>query len=326
MDYKISVIIPVYNTVKYLGQCVNSVLTQTYENLEIILVDDGSSDESPLLCDQYEKEDSRIKVIHQNNGGLSKARNTGIREAKGAYVLFLDSDDYWDSPVLAEKLVGKLREYRSDIVNFRYKFYFEDTGKYADCLTSYEEDLKGMCKEEALECLLDRGLYITSACNKMVRREFIEEHQLYFREGITSEDMDWCARMLLDCKSVDYCNMDAYIYRQRSGSITHTVKFQNIQQLSENIRYCLSLGKGLKKEEKMYGLYYTFVAYQYGVFLVSNHYAKDKRVKSVRREMKEYRWLLYYRTNKKVKFLYWLNKCFGYAGMNGIMSLYARVR
>lgn len=118
---KISVIIPVYNTEKYLKECVESVLAQTYHNLEILLINDGATDSSPQICESYAKQDVRIKLIHKENGGLSDTRNTGIKQCSGDYVLFLDSDDYWDDPKMVEKLANQMQQYPVDILNFRYK-------------------------------------------------------------------------------------------------------------------------------------------------------------------------------------------------------------
>lgn len=324
MRDKVSVVIPVYNTEKYLEQCVDNVLQQSYTELEILLINDGSTDNSAMLCDQYEKQDSRVRVIHKRNGGLSSARNKGIDEATGQYILFLDSDDYWDDKYLVEKLLKAVNE--NDLVNFRYKHYIEESNKYVDCLPSCEENFAGKKKDEILERLLQKGLFLASACNKLISMKLIKENQLYFRENITSEDVDWCARLLLACDKVTYLNTDAYVYRQRQGSITHTIKFENIKQLSENVKYCIQLGKNLNKEEKIYAVYYTYVAYQYGVFLVSNHYGKDKRIREIRKEMKKYSWLLQYYSNKKVEVLYRLNKYFGYNGINFAMWLYSKVR
>ena len=114
---KISVIIPVYNTEKYLKECVESVLAQTYHNLEILLINDGATDLSPQICESYAKQDARIKLIHKENGGLSDTRNTGIKQCSGDYVLFLDSDDYWDDPKMVEKLVDQMQQYPVDILN-----------------------------------------------------------------------------------------------------------------------------------------------------------------------------------------------------------------
>ena len=122
---KVSIVIPVYNTEKYLKQCIDSVKNQTYEDLEILLVDDGASDASPKICDDYAKQDVRIQVIHKQNGGLSDARNTGIKFSKGEYVLFLDSDDYWDSKLL-ETMYKYILCYQSDLIIFRYNIVNEN--------------------------------------------------------------------------------------------------------------------------------------------------------------------------------------------------------
>ena len=120
----ISVIIPVYNVEKYLRECIDSVLNQSYQNLEIILVDDGSTDSSGEICDEYEKQDIRIRVIHQKNQGLSGARNTGFQNANGEYVYFLDSDD-WIVPEAIKCLVKRAEEESADVVFFE-AFSFED--------------------------------------------------------------------------------------------------------------------------------------------------------------------------------------------------------
>lgn len=321
---KVSVIIPVYNTEEYLGQCIDSVMQQSYRDLEILLIDDGSTDSSPIVCDRYEQCDLRIKVVHKQNGGLSSARNKGIEHATGKYVMFLDSDDYWDDKYLVEDLLKVSED--NDLVNFRYKFYMEETRKYIDCLPSCEEDFTGKEKEEILEVLLQKGLFLASACNKLILTSVLKENNLYFREKITSEDVDWCARLLLTCNKITYLNKDSYVYRQRQGSITHTIKYENVKQLAENVKYCATLGKDIEKESRMYKIYYTYVAYQYGVFLVSNHYGKDERIKEVCKEMREYCWLLQYYSNRKIKALYQLNRYLGYNGLNFVMWLYSKVR
>lgn len=323
---RVSVVIPIYNTEKYLRQCVNSVLRQTYKNIEVVLVDDGSTDDSPVICDEYESMRANIVCVHQKNGGLSAARNTGIRNATGDYILFLDSDDYWDDPCLVEKLVNETKNGEVDIVNYRYKHFYEDKNKMIDYLPSYVTNIDSIRREDVLEILLGKGLFLASACNKLIRTSLMKEHELYFREGIISEDVDWCARVMLACKTMSYNNSDAYIYRQRTGSITHTVRYENVKQVHDNVIYCMEIGDKLHKEEPIYDLYYTYVAYQYGVFLVMNNYAKDARVKELRRSMKKYRWLLHYKSNKKVQMLYWLNKLIGYQGMNLVMKVYAMIR
>lgn len=116
---KISIIIPVYNVEKYLATCLDSVINQTYKNLEILLIDDGSTDSSGLICEQYSKKDTRIKTIHKKNGGLSDARNVGISYASGDYISFIDSDDFIDINTFTI-LNQYIKQYNADIITFNY--------------------------------------------------------------------------------------------------------------------------------------------------------------------------------------------------------------
>ena len=119
----ISVIIPVYNVERYLLECIDSVLSQSYKNIEIILVDDGSTDSSSLICDQIKEKSDKVVVIHKQNGGLSDARNAGIQVATGEYILFLDSDDFWDDKNAVFNLVNRVTKTQADVLNFSYKKY-----------------------------------------------------------------------------------------------------------------------------------------------------------------------------------------------------------
>ena len=121
MSEKISVIVPIYKTEQFLSKCIDSIINQTYKNLEIILVDDGSPDNCPKICDEYAKRDNRIKVIHKENGGLSSARNAGIEIATGDFSAFVDSDDWIDSDMY-ESLVKLSDEYNADIAECGYRF------------------------------------------------------------------------------------------------------------------------------------------------------------------------------------------------------------
>ena len=122
---RISVIVPIYNTEKYLARCIESILCQTYTNLEIILVDDGSPDSCPRICDEYAEKDERIKVIHKPNGGLSDARNSGLKIANGEYVIFLDSDDYYNNTKFLQDIHDQLSLKNADALFFR-RIYFID--------------------------------------------------------------------------------------------------------------------------------------------------------------------------------------------------------
>lgn len=325
---KVSVIIPVYNVEKYLRQCVESVINQTFRDYEILLIDDGSTDNSGNLCDELSETYAGIRVIHKENGGLSDARNTGIDAANGEYIFFLDSDDYWEQNDCLETLVEKSELCRPDILNFRYKKYLEDTGEYIECLPSVSETEIEISedKTEVLRIMMKYGLYLSSACNKMLRTEWVKENRLYFRKGITSEDIDWCARCMLAAERIGYSNLSCYVYRQRNGSISNSLQYRNLNDLKNNILECVRLGQALKEEDPFREIYYTFVAYQYGTFMYSNNLVKDERVKDLVEELKEYRWLLRYNSNKKVKMLYLLDRTIGYYNMIRCMKLYGKIR
>lgn len=174
----VSVVIPVYNVKRYLEECVSSVIDQTWRNIEIILVDDGSTDESGRLCDEIAKKDSRIKVIHQKNRGQSSARNRGMSEATGEYILFVDSDDFIDS-CLIEEIFGLGKEYDADIINFGS---INTNG--AKCIPKHfgVYDYEGFCANfYELE-------YSHAVWSKMYRRKFLTEHSIYFQELSGVED------------------------------------------------------------------------------------------------------------------------------------------
>ena len=128
---RISFVVPVYKVEKYLDECVESILTQTYKNFEIILVDDGSPDSCPAMCDAWAVKDNRVKVLHKINGGLSDARNAGVRIATGDYVIFVDSDDFWINKDCLQKLMEVVKNNCDcDFINFNCSYYYTDTNLY----------------------------------------------------------------------------------------------------------------------------------------------------------------------------------------------------
>ena len=163
---KISVIVPIYKVEKYLSQCLDSIVNQTYSNLEIILVDDGSPDACGEICDYYAGQDKRIKVIHQENSGLSEARNTGIRQATGEYLLFVDSDD-WLLPDLCESAVKDMEIHKSDILVFGY-YLTSEKGEIQTLEVSHcSESFSG---KEAIKKLFTKEIK-EYAWNKLYTRE-----------------------------------------------------------------------------------------------------------------------------------------------------------
>lgn len=320
---KISVIIPIYNVGFYLQECVNSVIKQTYKNLEIILVDDGSTDECPNICDTYAKQYSNVKVVHKQNGGLSDARNFGILNSTGDYLLFLDADDFWKDSTAVQSLVDRINLTHADLLNYSYIKYYEDLKKYIN----YFEDMEPLHLEfnklESIQYLLDNNLYIASACNKLIKKSLFEDGNLYFVKGIYSEDIDWCLRLLIKAGSVDFICENFYCYRQRSDSITHTINDKKCRDLTNNILKCFSM---VNKSESLQDVLYKYVAYQYGTFFITQAVAENYQSECIN-ELSKYKWVLkYHSNNKKLIILNIMVTLFGYKLSCKIIRFFIRLR
>lgn len=213
---KISVIIPVYNVEGYLKECLDSIINQTYDNLQIIIIDDGSNDNSGIICDEYAKIDSRITVIHQDNGGLSDARNTGLDLAIGEYISFVDSDDFISCDYF-EFLLNNLIKYDSDIsCCAAYKYHSKDNYK-----SSYVNEVKKMTNNEAIFHLIIEDSYCSHAAwAKLYKRQLF--NKIRFPKGKIHEDLIVVPRLVGDSKSVIYNGQPKYFFRMREGSITRS--------------------------------------------------------------------------------------------------------
>lgn len=220
-DELISIIIPIYNVEDYLSACIESIMKQTYNNLEIILVDDGSPDSSPEICDRYEKIDNRIKVIHQKNKGLSGARNTGIDVSKGKYLIFVDSDDTVESS-MAEELYKCLKKYNCKMAACNRNYVFEDgttickTKDKINTVFEFGEAIKEMNKFYFFDM---------SAWAKIYDRELFAE--IRFPQGKLSEDYFVMYKLIDLAQKVGYTSLPLYNYLQRTSSISRNKKINH---------------------------------------------------------------------------------------------------
>ena len=209
----ISVIVPVYKVEAYLDRCVKSIVDQTYTNLEIILVDDGSPDTCPTICEAWAEKDERICVIHKENGGLSDARNAGMAVARGEYIAFVDSDD-WIAPEMLERLYEAMQRDDSDIAACTVKMVWAD--KTPSRLLTVQTN--GVLeKDEAQKVLLEESLLKQPVWYKLYRREIIDG--VPFAVGKYHEDVFWSYQVIGAAKRVSLIDYIGYYYWQRSGSI-----------------------------------------------------------------------------------------------------------
>lgn len=220
----ISVIVPVYNVQEYLTNCINSILNQSYKNIEIILVDDGSTDESSSICDSYVKKDNRIEVIHKENGGLSDARNIGIKSAKGKYITFVDSDDYLDENYV-KALYILITENNSDIACSGMK----KTDSLNDKIINKNEKINIYNSIDAIKEILYQRNIDNSAPSKIFKKDLFEN--ILFPVGYAFEDLDTMYKLFLQANKIVSTTNNYYLYYQRQGSILHTVKDKTINDL-----------------------------------------------------------------------------------------------
>jgi len=224
MDEKISVIVPVYNVEQYLERCVDSIINQTYKNLEIILVNDGSTDNSGQLCDELAKKDDRIRVIHKENGGLSDARNVGIDEAEAELIGFIDSDDYIDEDMY-EVLMSNLTKANADLSMCGHYDVFN--GVIPNQVENIE--VKLLSPSQAINMVMEAKVMSVTAVNKLYKKDLFND--LKFEIGKIAEDAFIMIKLLDKCQTIVATNEKKYYYIHRENSITtqkFSLKFLNV--------------------------------------------------------------------------------------------------
>lgn len=253
----VSIIVPLYNAEKFIDRCVCSILQQTYNNLELILIDDGSSDGSNIICQRYALNDSRVKIIRQENGGVSRARNKGIDEAQGEWIMFVDADDWIDSRMV-EILLYCVETYSADIGIVG--FMFEESNRqiqYHICeITCSPKEL--YTKENVIG--ID-GI-ICSPCNKIYRRKLITENKIYFSEGIKfGEDFIFNTLCFAKARRISCLNSPLYHYErsvENSGVKKFYVKYDEYIHEMENALKDLLINLNIN-DKRAYEFYRSFI-------------------------------------------------------------------
>lgn len=298
---KFSIIIPAYNVAQYIEECIESILNQDYDNYEIIVVDDGATDETPKILDEIASKSEKVRVIHQKNGGLSAARNSGIEAASGDYILFLDGDDFWSEKSFLTEVNKKINEKNVDVVIYSYSYY------YPDKIIKKSLNLKDITGETEKNYinLVKNELITAPAWNKCVKRNLFADGLLNFQVGVLSEDCLWCANLLKSIATYSVLDNSQYMYRQnRAGSITNVIKEKNVLDILKSI----SIGLANKEEysvekQEALNIYFTI---SYISILPFVHVYKDNL--DIKKYLKDYEYLLQY--SRQIG-----NKTFKYTGL-----------
>ena len=326
---KFSVIVPVYNVEKYLPECVNSILNQNYEDFELILVDDGSPDNCPAICDEYTKSDSRVKVVHKENGGLSDARNAGVDAATGDYILFIDSDDYWNNTSTLTKLSEIIEKNTVDIVQFGQEKLYQLENRIAHGTQRTLSQYNGKTTTDILGQLVSSEKLTISACSMAISRAFFVNNSLYFKKGLKTEDLEWAVRLYVCEPKWAFSDEYFYIYRmQREGSISATVDHKHLCDYCWIIEHSIELIEKQSNELKTPLMSYLM----YHILIASAFAHKVKLQKQQKRELLSRLKALAngritkYAMNKKVKLAAMVYRMCGFNVMSAVLGFYLNNR
>ena len=312
----VSVIIPIYKVELYLEACVDRVFSQTYRNIEVILVDDGSPDRCPQICDSYAEKDSRVLVIHKENGGLSDARNAGIEVATGDYILFIDGDDYWSSNTVVEELLEIATETDADVINFGNTVFYDDSNEQVSAWLP--ETLHEYTVQNADE-MTQYHAYISSACMKFMKAGLVKDNPR-FESGKVSEDIVWSANLLIRANKYVSIRRPYYCYRHRHNSISKTLKAKSCVDLADAISTCVKIAEEAPASKKQALLRYA--SYQLGTFVIVQAIAEECPVECLN-QMSNVAWILKYRErNRKMSILAAMVRIMGFNNTCRVVKLF----
>ena len=244
---KLSIIVPVYNVESWLNKCIDSLLDETYEDIEILLIDDGSTDKSGEICDKYALKNKKIKVFHNKNQGLSYSRNFGIKNATGKYVMFVDSDDYISDKKIVDKFINILNDEKSDFI---YTSYCRFNDGKDDEITEIlpidigKNEIKNKSGIDILALLIKKNNYHHAAYLKICNRKFLIDNNLFFKEGIYHEDAEWSPKLFYYSRKISIYSEPYYMRRMRENSIiTTTNEKSKVKKINDRLTVAYDLIK-----------------------------------------------------------------------------------
>ena len=243
---RISVIIPVYNTEKYLYRCIDSVLAQTFTDFELLLIDDGSTDNSGTICDEYAIKDSRVRVFHKENGGVSIARNFGIMKSRGCLLSFVDSDD-WINYNMLNEMYEALKKYDCDIAYCDIKMIYNDRDIICPAINVYDD------KIEMLKKYIQYGW--NSMCNLLIKRKLITDNECWSYDGISyCEDYSYAVRLFYYAHNYTHISKPLYYYNRinENSTVSRALDGENLERHTKSMVKVNELINLFFKEENMY--------------------------------------------------------------------------
>lgn len=322
----LSVIIPVYNAEKYLSRCFDSIITQTFKDYEVIIIDDGSTDQSPEICDRYAIKDDRFRVFHVKNGGPSKARNTGFLKSEGEYIYCIDNDDYISGEHYFQIIYDSLKKNPVEILQMGASYYRESADCIVKVLDYIElEDLEINKPSHTIYSLISKRKYETSCWTKVIKKDFLIDNDYFFDEELVVEDLDWNMNFLRGIKTYNVLNCSSYMHVFRDGSIAAShgkQSYKNCMDQIVTINRWANYYQTYTENKELKTAALSFLCYQ--MFITMGRSVKlDKAYqKTVKNELKRMKYLTNYAIEKSQKVLCFVYKILGYQIVSKVLGYY----
>ena len=323
-----SIIVPVYNVEKYLARCIHDIQKQIFKDFELILVNDGSTDSSRKICEEFEKKDNRITVVNQNNKGLPGARNTGLKKSQGKWIIFIDSDDRIGPNNFLSVIYRSTKAKKVDVITYGCKQIRENDGTlikrmYGNMgiMNRFEDNT------EKIEWCVKTGNMSISAWTHACSKKFLEDHVLFFDESLKmSEDIEWYFRVLSCVPRVKGLSGTPYQYVVTENSICTKEKATRFWQYREKaVRSAVEAIRMSKENLEFKKILYGALAYQYYIQLADIENEPDKRIRvEAYRRADDFRWLQRYKGDKKTNIARFVIKILGVRQGAKFLNLYMK--
>ena len=322
----LSFVVPIYNVKDYLRECIDSLLNQKVDDYEIILVDDGSTDGSGCICDEYIERCKRVRVIHQENRGQATARNIGIEMAKGEYIACIDGDDFIEKNCLKD-IQNYIITNDSPDVLFLKAFKYDHKGNKKLLDEEFDEGrIVHQKREDVIQYIAELNKFPGSSCTKIVKKDLIVNKGMYFEDGKVANDLQWVKEILFKAESFGYYDKPYYYYRQnRNGSLTNVISSRNYYDRIELYDRWIDEVNSSKSAVERDALK-KFLAYEYQIMILD--YSKlDEADKECAFEwLKKNKYLIEYRDNRTNKMIDLMIRSIGIKKTSSLLCLYLKRR
>lgn len=322
----LSIVIPVYNAEKYLDECFKSIQRQNFEDYEVILIDDGSKDQSPGICDNYAEKDARVHVLHIQNGGPSKARNLGFKTCKGDYIYCIDNDDYFEDDKYFESIYKSLRDDPVDILFTGATYVRDDTmsiNKRVDYAEMPQADMDAPYR--TVEWLISHKMYETSCWTKVINTKFLLDNELFFDDELLVEDLDWNMRFLQKVKRLNVLRSCSYTHVYRGGSITASWGERSYKSCLDQITTIgrwKSFYENFSGDRLLSSVLLSYLCYQFFITLGKSTTLEPEYKKEIKKSLRKIDGISKYAIEKKQKVLCFIYRVFGFKIASGVVGWY----